>query len=222
MSREWVDDLLSLCALDAETKKVLGEFAVKQKIPKGTVIFRPGDSCSRFPFVISGSIRVQRVTELGREFALYWVNADETCILSTACILAEEPYHAEAIAETDVIAYVISSERFNELLDHSLTFRRLIFHGYAKRLTSLMARIEEILTSPISVRLAERLLFLAPTGNRVVTTHQSLASDLASAREVVSRVIKRFEREGWVKTDRGGIDLLDREALKALIRKEGD
>ena len=218
MSREWVDELGSLCNLDANTKKTLGEFAVKQKIPKGTVLFRLGDICSRFPFVVSGSIRIQRVTELGREFALYWVNSDETCILSTACILADEPYYAEAIAETEVIAYVISSERFNDLLDNSLTFRRLIFNGYAKRLTLLMARIEEILTSPISVRLAERLLSLAPTDNRVVTTHQSLASDLASAREVVSRVIKRFEREGWVKTDRGGIDLLDREALKRLIR----
>ena len=216
MNADWIKDSPSLRSLDDATKTSLREMAIRKTIPRGAVLFRPGDQCAQFPLVVTGSIRVHRVTESGREIVLYRVNADETCILTTASLLAAEAYAAEGVAETDVVAYVLGAERFNALMGSSASFRTLVFDGYSKRLAMLMARIEEILCTRINVRLAERLLSLKNSANYVAITQQSLAAELGTAREVVGRTLKSFERSGWVKLSRGGAEIVDAAALAAL------
>jgi CRP/FNR family transcriptional regulator, anaerobic regulatory protein len=216
MNADWIKDSPSLRSLDDATKTSLREMAIRKTIPRGAVLFRPGDQCAQFPLVVTGSIRVHRVTESGREIVLYRVNADETCILTTASLLAAEAYAAEGVAETDVVAYVLGAERFNALIGSSASFRALVFDGYSKRLAMLMARIEEILCTRINVRLAERLLSLKNSANYVAITQQSLAAELGTAREVVGRTLKSFERSGWVKLSRGGAEIVDAAALAAL------
>ena len=193
-----------------------------KRIPRGSVLFRPGDQCVHFPLIVSGTVRVQRVTESGREIVLYRVSPNETCVLTTASLLSHAAYSAEGIAETDVDAYIVPAERFGTLMNVSEGFRAIVFDGYSLRIATLMSRIEEILCTRIDVRLAERLLALVGSDNQIATTQQALAADLGTAREVVGRTLKSFERSGWVKLSRGGVEIADAAALRSVCSVECD
>jgi CRP/FNR family transcriptional regulator, anaerobic regulatory protein len=222
MSSDWIEDVPLLRALDNPTRAMLREGAVRKQIPRGAVLFRPGDRCVQFPLIVSGSVRIQRVTESGREIVLYRVSTNETCILATASLLSDDAYSAEGVAETDVVAYIVPAERFNALMNASSAFRGLVFDGYGQRIAALMSRIEELVCTRINVRLAERLLALRGADNRIAVTQQALAADLGTAREVVGRTLKTFERSGWVKLSRGGTEITDAAALRALCDAERD
>lgn len=222
ISSDWIGDLPSLRGLDDAAKALLRRSAVRVALPRGSVVFRPGDDCVQFPLVASGSIRVQRITESGREIVLYRVAADETCILTIASIISAEAYSAEAIVETDVVAYVLPAATFKTLMNQSATFRELVFDGYGRRLATLMSRIEEIVCTRIDIRLAERLLALRGGDNRIETTQAALAADLGTAREVIGRALKVFERSGWVSLSRGAVELNNPTALLALLGAQRD
>lgn len=222
MTADWIEDAPLLRRLDEPTKAQLRDAAIRKQIPRGAVLFRPGDQCVHFPLIVAGTVRVQRVTESGREIVLYRVSNNETCILTTASLLSEDAYSAEGIAETDVLAYILPAERFAALMNASASFRALVFDGYSRRIATLMSRIEEIVCTRINVRLAERLLALKGVDNRISVTQQALAADLGTAREVVGRTLKSFERSGWVKLSRGGAEITDAKALRALCDAERD
>ncbi|WP_442755438.1 Crp/Fnr family transcriptional regulator [Methylocystis sp. JAN1] len=222
MASDWMDDVPVLRGLDEPTRTMLRDSAVRKQIPRGAVLFRPGDQCVHFPLIVAGTVRVQRVTESGREIVLYRVSTNETCILTTASLLSDDAYSAEGIAETDVTAYIVPAERFANLMSVSASFRAVVFDGYSRRIATLMSRIEEIVCTRINVRLAERLLALRGADNRISVTQQALAADLGTAREVVGRTLKSFERSGWVKLSRGGAEITDANALRALCDVERD
>lgn len=222
MTENWIDALPFLRGFDETSRCALQRSAMRVVIPQGKVIFRPGDACVQFPLIASGSIRVQRTAENGREILLYRVTSNETCILTVASLLASETYDAEAVAETDVVAYVLGAAAFQELMNQSAAFRALVFEGYSRRIAALMAKIEEILCTRIDVRLAERLLALSKQGAHIETTQNALALDLGTAREVVGRALHVFERSGWVKLSRGAVEVADGAALAALIAEKRD
>ncbi|GLI91329.1 Crp/Fnr family transcriptional regulator [Methylocystis echinoides] len=222
MSSDWIEDAPLLRRLDEPTRALLREAAIRKQIPRGSVLFRPGDACVHFPLIASGTVRVQRVTESGREIVLYRVSNNETCILTTASLLSDDAYSAEGVAETDVTAYIVPADRFAALMNASADFRALVFDGYSRRIATLMSRIEEIVCTRINVRLAERLLALRGADNRISVTQQALAADLGTAREVVGRTLKSFERSGWVKLSRGGAEITNAGALRALCDAERD
>lgn len=222
MATDWIEEAPLLRGLDDAAKASLREAAIRKNIPRGAVLFRPGDQCVNFPIIVSGTVRVQRVTESGREIVLYRVSTNETCILTTASLLSEDAYSAEGVAETDVTVQIVPAERFAALMNASASFRALVFDGYSQRIATLMSRIEEIVCTRINVRLAERLLALRGADNRIAVTQQALAADLGTAREVVGRTLKTFERSGWVKLSRGGAEITDAPALRALCDAERD
>lgn len=222
MPADWIEDVPLLRGLDQPTRALLRESAIRKQIPRGAVLFRPGDQCVHFPLIVAGTVRVQRVTESGREIVLYRVSNNETCILTTASLLSDDAYSAEGVAETDITAYIVPADRFAALMNASADFRALVFDGYSKRIATLMSRIEEIVCTRINVRLAERLLALKGADNRINVTQQSLAADLGTAREVVGRTLKSFERSGWVKLSRGGAEITNAGALRALCDAERD
>ncbi len=222
MPADWIEDVPLLRRLDQPTRALLRESAIRKQIPRGAVLFRPGDQCVHFPLIVAGTVRVQRVTESGREIVLYRVSNNETCVLTTASLLSDDAYSAEGVAETDITAYIVPADRFATLMNASADFRALVFDGYSKRIATLMSRIEEIVCTRINVRLAERLLALKGADNRINVTQQSLAADLGTAREVVGRTLKSFERSGWVKLSRGGAEVTNAGALRALCDAERD
>ena len=188
-------------------------------VPPGTRIFEAGSPCGNYVMVASGRVRVQQVSESGREIVLYRVAGGETCILTTACLLAHEDYAAEAIAETEVSAVVVPRACFDQLLAESTRFRDFVFAAYASRLTDLLLLVKEVAFGHVDERLAERLLDLQDPSGGLSVTHQDLAVELGTAREVVSRQLKEFERRGCIRRERGRIDILDATALRELSRK---
>jgi CRP/FNR family transcriptional regulator len=207
-----------LPGLDPVTRQAVLAQSASVAMDAGSVLFRPGDLCTQFFVLLSGNVRVHRLARSGREMVLYHVRAGETCILTTLCLLSAETYSAGAVVEEDVSALALPSARFNALLDQSAGFRRLVFTSYAQRMADLMQRIEELSDVPVDVRLAACLLERAEDGSTIQATHQGLATEIGTAREVVSRALGRLEQLGVLHLARGQIAILDRPQLTHLAR----
>lgn len=184
-------------------------------LDEGQQVFRAGDSCDNFLLLLRGSIRVQLTAASGREVVLYRISAGGSCVLTTSCLLGGEQYPAEAIAESDVTAVAVPGRWFHEALNRSDEFRRFVFDGFANRLSGVIQRIEEIAFTSIDQRLAAALLRVSheATGR---ATHQQLAVEIGTAREVVSRHLKRFESHGWIVLGRGRVLVNDVAQLEAI------
>ncbi len=216
MSSGWISQFADLAALPAEDQRLLTERAVNISLPAGTTVFAPGKAADNFLLVLDGTIRVHQVSASGREIVLYRVSGGETCIMTTACLLADEAYAAEGVTETGVEAVAIPRAAFEDAIARSSGFRRLVFSDYSHRISDLMHVVEEVAFERMDKRLAQRLVTLASADNTINTTHQELAAELGTAREVVGRQLKELERRGWVAVSRGQIALTDRAALSSL------
>lgn len=212
----WIAQFPGLLGLETEARKRLLDSTKVVAVAAGTVIFGPGKAPESMLLLLKGSVRVQQTSESGREIVLYRVAAGESCVMTTACLLAYEDYTAEGVAETDVEAAAIPKSTFEDLVAASATFRRFVFAAYGVRIASLFRLIDEVAFSRIDIRLAQRVLGLADASGHLSVTHHQLASELGSAREVVSRQLQEFQRRGWIATTRGSLQLLNRDALSRL------
>jgi CRP/FNR family transcriptional regulator len=185
------------------------------KLDHDRFVFHAGDLCQAFLILLDGEVRVQLTSESGREVTLYRIGPGGSCILTTSCLLSNENYPAEAVAESDIEALAIPISSFQSALEESQWFRRFVFDGFSSRLTSVIQKIEQIAFTAIDVRLAGVLLELDRKGVEKIT-HQDIAVELGTAREVVSRHLKRFESEGWVRLGRGQVSLVDRPRIRAM------
>ncbi len=213
---EWISQFAGLSRLEEAIKDRLIAKSAIVSVPKGTVIFGPGKAPENLLLLLSGTVRVQQTSESGREIVLYRVSAGESCVLTTACLLAYEDYLAEGLAETDVQAVAVPRGVFDQLMAQSDIFRRFVFTAYSKRITDLFVVIEEIAFRRMDIRIAQTLLELPSPGRVIHTTHQKLAAELGSAREVVSRQLQEFQRRDWIEVGRGEIRIKNREALSAF------
>lgn len=200
-------------SLDRESLRLLEQTARTITVPEGTVMFREGSECSSYVLVLHGAIRVQKVAESGREIVLYRVESGQSCVLTTNCLMAHESYSAEGIAETEVHALILPVTTFRRLLSQSECFRDGVFSAYATRITDLLLLIEEVAFGRIDTRLAAWLRQHGGDRNSIKATHQDIATELGTAREVISRQLKEFERKGWVELQRGNIMIRNRDAL---------
>ncbi len=218
-SLNWLSQFPPLAAIDDAISRKLLAAAHNIHIKKNARVFQEGMPCERYLLVLTGSIRVQKVTPGGHEIVLYHIGPGQACELTTACIIGGHNYPAEAIAETAVQAVSIARDDFNHLLSHCPPFRALVYQHVERGLTDLVTLVEQVAFGHMDARLAQCLLKQENNENKVAMTHQELAAELGSAREVVSRLLKEFERHGWVKLHRGHIDIINTEALKRLSNK---
>jgi len=216
----WIDRFHGLSQLEAPIRDLLVSRSKVITVPKDTVIFGPGKPPENLLLLLDGTVRVQQLSESGREIVLYRVHAGESCVLTTACLLAYEDYSAEGIAETVVQAAAIPRAVFDDLISKSEPFRKFVFSAYSKRITDLFLVIEEIAFQRMDIRLAQKLIELAGSGDVVKSTHQQMAAELGTAREVISRQLQEFQRREWVAQSRGTITILDKARLKVLAETE--
>lgn len=209
----WIERFPGLSQLDEPIRRTLVDRSSIVALPEGTVIFGPGKAPENLLLLLDGIVRVQQVSEGGREIVLYRVQAGESCVLTTACLLAYEDYSAEGLAETDIQAVAIPRVVFEDLIAQSSVFRRFVFAAYSKRITDLFLVIEEVAFKRVDLRLAQKLLDLGRSTGQIHLTHQQLATELGSVREVVSRQLQEFQRRGWVSAARGEVRLTDVDAL---------
>jgi len=186
--------------------------AQEVRAPAGTVLFDERQPCGGFPLVLEGDIRVTKAAPSGRGILLYRVGPGEGCILSGGCLLGNSSYSASGVAETDVLLLRIPPPLFQKLLMQSEPFRRFVFGMYGERLGEVMELVEAVAFQRLDARLAQLLIHRGPV---VQATHQSLADELGSVREIVSRLLRSFEERGWVRLERERVTLLDLKALAA-------
>jgi len=199
------DDML-LQQLRRQVQRVL--------LPAGQTVFYRGDTCRNYLVVIHGSVRVQALSAGGREVVLYRVTDGQSCVITTSCLISEESYPAEGITDEETEALVIPQAVFNEALGYSDTFRRFVFANQGRRLGDLIQRVEDVAFGRVDARLAKHLVDRC--GNHpgaVSATHQQLASELGTAREVISRQLKVFEKEGLIAVHRGSVEVIRPDAL---------
>ncbi len=211
-----IDRLGPLSALPAPLRDEVARRSAYVRVPAGSVVFSSGQEAANLLFVLSGGVRVSQTSESGREVVLYRVSAGESCVMTTACLLAGAPYSAEGVAETDVEAVAIPQSVFDDLAGRSSAFRAMIFEAYARRLTDLFQVIDDVAFGRVDIRLAQRLVALAAGEDELRVTHQQLAAELGTAREVVSRQLQEFQRRGWIAQSRGRIEIADRAGLARL------
>lgn len=182
------------------------------EVPRGTVLFREGDPCRAFPFVLDGEIRVARGTPEGRSIELYRVGRGDVCLLSTSCAFSAVLLAAHAGTATPTRLWPVPPETFLHWTDLP-GFRRYVFGVFGERLGDLMGLAEAVAFQRMDRRLAAALL---GHGRELHTTHQQLAESIGTVREIVSRLLKRFEQRGWIALGRERVTIVDAAPLRAL------
>ena len=211
------NDLAGLAGLDEAARARIRSDSRIVTVPAGQVLFSPGTECGAFMWLVSGTIRVHLVAESGREITLYRVGPGEACVLTTACLMAQEDYGADGVAESDIRAIAIPAQLFHELLSSSQRFRELVFATFGARISAMLSSFEDVAFGRLDQRLASFLLDRAVEAP-VALTHQDIAAELGSSREVISRRLKEFERRGWIGLGRGRIEMHDPQALDQVAR----
>ncbi|MBI2308961.1 MAG: Crp/Fnr family transcriptional regulator [Rhodocyclales bacterium] len=181
------------------------------RIPAGARLFAEAQPCQGFPLVVEGSIKVVKTAPSGREMLLYRVEPGDSCIISSSCLLGHTPYTARGESETAVTLAILPDTLFAKLLAENRAFRDFVFHLLAERIADLMQLVEEVAFHRLDQRLARLLL---ARGSDIHATHQALADELGSVREIVSRLLKGFAAEGLVELGRERITLVDRDGLR--------
>lgn len=215
----WVDRFPGLSRLEDATKATLMAHSEILTFPAKTVVFGPDKLPENMLFLLEGTVRVQQVSDTGREIVLYRINAGESCVLTTAYLLAFKDYTAEGIAETTLQAAAIPRDIFDDLVASSKSFRDFVFTAFSKRITDLFRMVDDVAFQRIDVRLAQRLIALAAGTDHVQTTHQKLSVELGTAREVISRHLQDFQRRGWIMQSRGTVTLTDVAMLQKMAEK---
>ena len=216
---DWTSNFSALRDLPDETRQLLLKNASVMQLSAGKKVYGPHIVPENFLLLISGVIRVQQTSESGREIVLFRVNDGESCALTTACLMSFEPYTAEAIVERNATAVAIPRQTFDELIARSAEFRRFVFTSFGVRIAGLFHLIDEILSNRIDIRFSEKLLELAGDGNVIAVTHQQLAHELGTAREVITRQVGEFQRRNWIESTRGKIIMRDRDAIISLSKQ---
>ena len=190
--------------------------ATEIKALAGTVICHSGDQCQHLIVLLEGQVCVYRPSEDGRRITLYHVKAGESCILTASCILNGAPFPAIAEVEEDAVGLAIPASTVNSWMQEHNVWQAYMFSLLSQRMGDLIILVDALAFRNLDMRLANWLLERTQTQQEIITTHQLIAEDLASSREVISRLLKEFEREGLIKLSRGKVSVLKTETFKKI------
>jgi CRP/FNR family transcriptional regulator len=201
---------LSPARLDA-----LLDEAPTMTVPAGTVMFDEENPCMAFPLLLEGTVRVSKTAPNGRELQLYRVVPGEACVMTSSCLLGHAPYSARGVTESETTLVTLPAPIFNRLVTEHEPFRTYVFSLFADRISELMQLVEAVAFQRLDQRLAALLL---GKGKIIRTTHQQLADELGSVREIVSRLLRSFADQGLVALSREQIEIRDPGGLRAIAR----
>jgi CRP/FNR family transcriptional regulator len=184
-------------------------------IPAGHDVFTEGDQVDSIALLISGVVRVYKIGETGREITLYRFGNGESCILTANAILSQKSFPAIATVEKDAEAVMIPADTFRDWVRRYDLWREFVFELLSQRLSAVMAIVEEVAFRRMDTRLASLLAERSRSSDLIRITHQELAAELGSSREVISRILEDFSAQGILEVSRGTIRILDRDLLQA-------
>jgi len=207
----------SISILQSADPRLMREFqdtSFFARIPSGKDVFVEGDRADAIALLISGVVRVYKIGETGREITLYRFGLGESCILTANAILSQKSFPAIATVEEDAEAVMIPAQAFRDWVKRYDPWREFVFDLLSDRLSTVMAVIDEVVFQRMDRRVASWLLNQARVQSPVRVTHQEIAADLGSSREVISRILEDFSRSGIIESGRGTIEVLDFEKLE--------
>lgn len=219
-----IEDILAafsfLSQADEAARGQFMQMAAVAHMESGQNICNQGDECAHLALVLSGTARIYKLGESGREITLYRIGRGESCILTASCILSQLPFPAFAVCEEPVAAVVIPANQIRQWLAESVLWRDYVFGLVAHRMADIISLVEEVVFRRMDQRIADYLIqHCQQDGQRIEITHQLMASDLGTSREVVSRILKDFDSKGLIQVGRGSVEIVDKIQLqsKALM-----
>lgn len=201
--------------LDAELRLEFEAACSLRHIEQGSQLADSGVSCKFMTFVMAGCIKIFKLSPEGREITFFRVEQGDCCIMSAACILSGRPFPAMAVAEDAVTAVALSGPAFTGFYGRSAALRQYIMGMFADRFEAMSMLVEEITFNRMDKRLA-KFLVQNRKQEKLETTHEAIASELGTAREVVSRLLNDFQKKGYVRLSRGELAIEDATALRRL------
>lgn len=212
----WVEQFPALTGISDPVWTEVARRAKQLVLPAGTDVFREGDGWKQFLFVTDGVLRVYKSFESGRELVLYRVRTGETCCMTATVMFGGGRYTANGVTETETRVAAIQARDFREAFNHSAGFRTYVCTMLGRRFEDFVALLESVTMRQVDVRLARWLISHSDDSVRVDVSHRELASELGTAREVISRHLKEFESRGWVGLGRKNIEIVDVPAIHAF------
>ncbi|HMK07474.1 MAG TPA: Crp/Fnr family transcriptional regulator [Anaerolineales bacterium] len=209
----------ALPVLQSAAPEVLAEFqraAALVRIPAGRDVFVQGDRIEAIPLLISGVVRVYQMSESGREVTLYRFHPGESCVLTANAILTQQTFPAVATVEQDAEAALVPADTFRAWVRRHDLWRDFFFDLVSQRLASVMAIVDEVAFQRLDTRVAALLLDRSRQSNPVHATHQEIAAELGSSREVISRILEDLAAQGAIRPERGQVEIVKPEILRRL------
>lgn len=200
---------------DTQLIREFQKVAILARIPAGQDVFLEGDKVDAIALLVSGVVRVYKIGETGREITLYRFGNGESCILTANAILSQKTFPAIATVEKEADAVMIPADIFRDWVKRYDAWREFVFELLSERLSTVMAVVDEVVFQRMDRRVASLLLNKFVTGQPVRITHQEIAAELGSSREVISRILEDFSQKGWVEVGRGTVEILDINGLES-------
>src|SRR5512141_512193 len=185
------------------------------KIPAGKDIFLEGDKVQSIALILSGNVRVYKIGENGREITLYRFGLGESCILTAKAIMSQQTSPAAALVESEAEASMIPADPFRDWVRRYDEWWGFLFSLLSQRLADVMAIVDEIVFHRMDARIAALLLRRADRGSVIQITHQEIAAELGTSREVISRILEGYDAAGLISSARGQVEILDAQELES-------
>lgn len=202
-----------LHSADSSLTREFRQKAFLARIPAGRDVFVEGAPAETIALLLSGTVRVYKIGETGREITLYRFGHGESCVLTANAILSQQSFPAIATVERDAEAVVVLATDFRDWVNRFDVWRSFVFDLLSQRLAGVLEIVEEVVFRRMDARLASFLLNRARSQNPISITHQEIAAELGTAREVISRILEDFSAQDLIETRRGSIEVIDHTSL---------
>ena len=191
--------------------KEIQEVGKLKQVSEGSIIMDIGDKITNMPLILNGAIKVMREDEEGDDLILYFVEQGDTCAMTITCCMGETKSEIRAIAETDTNILMIPVQKMQEWMHKYKTWQSFILQSYHERMKELLEAIDGIAFLKMDERLLRYLRDKAMVNrdDLVKTTHQEIADDLHTSRVVISRLLKKLEKDGKIKLNRNSIKVIE-------------
>lgn len=204
--------------LDTRQRQVLLDGTIRFTHGKGAIVHEDRNKCTGLLMVVSGQLRVYIISETGKEITLYRLFDRDVCVLSASCLIRNITFDVHVQAERETTMLRIATDAYQQVGKSHPAVQDFTNQLVSSRFSDVMWVIEQVVFMSFDRRLAMHLLEQAAIAgdDAFSITHEAIARDLGTAREVVTRMLSRFQEDGLVSLSRGGITLVDRDALYAL------
>ena len=204
--------------LTDDQRQRISQRVMRREVKKGTLLHDGSNECTGLLLVRSGQLRAYILSDEGREITIYRLFDRDMCLFSASCIMRSIQFDITVEAEKDTELWLIPPDVYQSVMNESAAVANYTNEVMASRFSEVMWLMEQIMWKSLDKRLAS---FLAEESaiegsETLKLTHETIAKHLGSHREVITRMLRYFQSEGWVKVSRGTVEILDMDALEGL------